>query len=112
MPLDVRGDTFQGLAKMGFALDHIDQGVYEGEAAARHLSDPRFDNIRGNLNVIAQAAAGLREAAVAILAEEEPEILQEVKDLMASTPDDALDAQREESAHQLAVRVALTDMGL
>jgi hypothetical protein len=32
--------------------------------------------------------------------------------LMASTPDDALDAQREESAHQLAVRVALTDMGL
>lgn len=111
MPLDSPfGDTYIGLAKVGLALDDIELGVAKAFNGLCHLQGDRYDNLRGNLNVIRDAAAGVREAAIAILTEEEPEIVAEVRAYMDTASEGDLARTRDEATRGIAARVALNEI--
>ena len=104
------GDTYQGLAKIGLGLDDIELGLAKAFNGLRHLQGDRYDNLRGNLNVIRDAAAGVREAAVAILTEEEPDIVAEVRAYMETASEEEIARDRDRATAGVAAKVMLGEI--
>lgn len=103
-------DDYQGLAKIGLALDDIELGVAKAFNGLTHLQGDRFDNLRGNLNVIRDAAQGVRESAIAIFEEDNPDIVAEVKAYMEVATPEELAREREKATVGVAARVAMAEI--